>query len=164
MVDPCTVQKRRLFALPHIAAVVVALGVGFGGGVAFAGGGEGAANAAPPTAATTAPAPGEESPPRTVTWYADNPQSRARVELACLDDPGHFGNDPDCINAHRAAVVVALRKARARTSPLNPNDPGFWSSDPEARRNKLLMCRRNPELANCGAAKRSLQLEAGEVR
>lgn len=163
MADPCTVQRRRLFAPPHIAAVVVALAVGFGGGVAFAGGGEGAANAAPSTA-TSAPAPGEKSAPRTVTWYADNPQSRARVELACLDDPGHFGNDPDCINAHQAAVVVALRKARARTSPLNPNDPGFWSSDPEARRNKLLMCRRNPELANCGAAKRSLQLEAGAVR
>ncbi len=178
MDDPCTVQKRRRASPRLIAALVAALGIGGGGYAYYAGAGEGAANAAPSTAVAASPTPsaatlapvvetpelGGKSPPRTVTWYADNPQARARVELACLDDPGHFSSDPDCINAHQAAVTIALRKARARTAPLDPNDPGFWSADPETRRNKLLMCKRNPELANCTAAKRSLQLEAGLVR
>lgn len=171
MDDPCTVQKRRRVSPRLLVALGAAFGIGGGSYAFFAGAGEGVANATPSTAvaapsmtAAETPQPGGKSPPRTVTWYADNPQSRARVELACLDDPGHFSSDPDCINAHQAAVTVALRKARARTAPLNPNDPGFWSADPETRRNKLLMCKRNPELANCTAAKRSLQLEAGLVR
>ena len=25
------------------------------------------------------------TPPRTVSWYADNPQARARVQLACIE-------------------------------------------------------------------------------
>jgi hypothetical protein len=110
------------------------------------------------------PAVGQEAPttaPRTVSWYADNPQARARVQLACLDDPGRLGNNPDCINAHQASVEVALRNARARTGTLDPRNPAFWSNDPETRRSKLIMCRRNPELANCDAAKRSLMVEAG---
>jgi hypothetical protein len=178
MDDPCTVQKRRRVSPRLIAALGAALGIGGGGYAYYAGAGEGAANAAPSTAVAASPTPSAatsepvaetpkldgKSPPRTVTWYADNPQSRARVELACLDDPGHFSSNPDCINAHQAAVTIALRKARARTAPLDPNNPGFWSADPETRRNKLLMCKRNPELANCTAAKRSLQLEAGLVR
>jgi hypothetical protein len=102
--------------------------------------------------------------PRSVTWYADNPQARARVQLACLDDPGRLGRTPDCINAHQASVAVALREARARTGEMNPERPAFWSSSPEARRSKLLMCRRNPQLLHCDAAKRSLQLEAGLIR
>jgi hypothetical protein len=101
------------------------------------------------------------TPPHTVTWYADNPQTRARVELLCLDNPGQLGSNADCINAHQAAIVLAAREARARTAPLNPNSPGFWSADPEARQNKLLMCGRNPGLQFCDVAKRSLVTEAG---
>jgi hypothetical protein len=101
------------------------------------------------------------TPPHTVTWYADNPQTRARVELLCLDNPGQLGSNADCINAHQAAIVLAAREARARTAPLNPNSTGFWSADPEARRNKLLMCGRNPGLQFCDVAKRSLVTEAG---
>lgn len=104
------------------------------------------------------------TPPRTVSWYASNPQTRARVELVCLNDPGHLNRDPDCINAHQASVEVALRAARSRTATMDPNNPAFWTNDPESRRSQLIMCRRNPGLANCAAAKRSLQMEAGTVR
>lgn len=99
--------------------------------------------------------------PRTVSWYADHPQARAQVQLACFDDPGRLGRDPDCVNAQQASVEVALREARSRTGTMDPNDPAFWSSDPETRKSKLIMCRRDPNLANCDAAKRSLPIEAG---
>jgi hypothetical protein len=104
-----------------------------------------------------------EAPPpaRTVTWFADHPKDRARVQLACLDDPGRLGRTPDCINAHQASVTVALREARQRGGLLDPRTPGYWAADPEARRTKLTMCRRNPQLANCSPARRSLELEAG---
>jgi hypothetical protein len=104
-----------------------------------------------------------EAPPpaRTVTWFADHPKDRARVQLACLDDPGRLGRTPDCINAHQASVTVALREARQRGGLLDPRTPAYWTADPEARRTKLTMCRRNPELANCSPARRSLELEAG---
>ncbi|WP_454888875.1 EexN family lipoprotein [Sphingobium indicum] len=104
------------------------------------------------------------TPPKTVTWYADHRQQRAQVQLACLDDPGHLGRDPDCINAHAASVEVALRQTRARTGTLDPRDPAFWFDDPQNRQSKLLMCRRNPELQYCDVARRSLLIEAGQAR
>lgn len=105
-----------------------------------------------------------KTPPKTVTWYADHRQQRAQVQLACIDDPGHLGSDPDCINADRASVEVALRQARLRTGTLDPRDPAFWSDDPQNRRSKLIMCRRNPELQYCDVARRSLLIEAGKAR
>ena len=91
-----------------------------------------------------------------------SPAGPGQVQLACIDDPGHLARDPDCVNAHQASVEAALREARTRTgNPLDPSDPAFWIDDPETRRSKLIMCRRNPELANCDAAKRSLMVEAG---
>lgn len=103
------------------------------------------------------------TPPRTVSWYADHPQARAQVQLACLDDPGRLGRDPDCVNAQQASVEVALREARSRTGTMDPNDPAFWSSDPENRQSKLILCRRNPSLNYCDVAKRSLMIEAGKT-
>lgn len=105
----------------------------------------------------------QKTPPRTVTWYADNPQARAQVELACIDDPGHLANDPDCINAQQAGVEVALRDVKNHGVILDPRDPAFWSSDPQNRHNYLLMCSRNPELDYCDVAKRSLLIEAGKA-
>ena len=145
MDKPCTVQAPWWH---HPALVAVYLAVGFGTGTLFAH----TARAADPAAS---------SAPHTVTWYADNPQTRARVELLCLDNPGQLGRNPDCINAHQAAIVLAAREARARTAPMNPASPGFWAADPEARQNKLLLCRRNPDLQFCDVAKRSLTAEAG---
>ncbi|MBY0335645.1 MAG: EexN family lipoprotein [Acetobacteraceae bacterium] len=124
----------------------------------------GAAGAQPPprggSDATAPPA----SPPRTVTWYADNPQARARVELACLDDPGRLNRHPDCINARQAGVELALRDARWRNGTLNPDDPAFWAARPEARQAQLTMCRNSPGIQNCAAARRSLEAEAGLAR
>ncbi|HYH37634.1 MAG TPA: EexN family lipoprotein [Azospirillum sp.] len=105
-----------------------------------------------------------EGTPRTVTWYADHPRERARVQLACLDDPGRLGRDPDCVNAHAASVEVALREARSRTGTMDPRDPAFWSSDPDNRASQLLMCRRTPTLDHCDAARRSLLIESGQAQ
>lgn len=115
--------------------------------------------AAGPAAAQGSPA----AEPRTVSWYADHPQARAQVQLACFDDPGRLGRDPDCVNAQQASVEVALREARSRTGTVDPNDPAFWSSDPGNRQSKLILCRRNPELNYCEVAKRSLLIEAGKI-
>ena len=115
--------------------------------------------AAGPAAAQGSPA----AEPRTVSWYADHPQARAQVQLACFDDPGRLGRDPDCVNAQQASVEVALREARSRTGTMDPNDPAFWSNDPQTRQGKLIMCRRTPSLDHCDAAKRSLLIEAGKI-
>lgn len=141
MGNPCTVQAYR-----GVSLVLVLLLEGLGGGGALA------------------QTPKGKTPPRTVSWYASNPQARAQVELVCLDDPGNLNRNPDCINAHQASVEVALRAARSRTGTMNPNDPTFWTNDPESRRSQLIMCRRNPGLTNCAAAQRSLQIEAGKAR
>lgn len=101
--------------------------------------------------------------PRTVSWYAEHPQVRARVQLACIDDPGHLARDPDCVNAHQASVEAALREARTRTGNPDPSDPAFWIDDPANRRSKLNMCRRTPGLTNCDVARRSLEIEAGQA-
>jgi hypothetical protein len=111
---------------------------------------------------TATPTPAA-TPPRTVTWYADNPRARASVQLACLDDPGRLGNTPDCVNADRANVESATREARSRTGTMDPRSPTFWSNDPQNRRNKLLMCRHNPQLDYCDVARRSLLIEAGQT-
>ena len=114
------------------------------------------------TQGIVAPSPAA-SAPRTVTWYADNPRFRAGVQLACLDDPGRLANTPDCINADRANVEVALREARSRTGTMDPRNTAFWSNDPKNRRSQLVMCRLNPQLDYCDVARRSLLIEAGQL-
>lgn len=120
--------------------------------------------AASPTTAQRAGDGATTPPPKTVSWYANHRAQRAQVQLACLDDPGRLGRTPDCINSHEASVEVVLRQARARTGTLDPRNPDFWSNDPQNRRSKLLMCRRNPELQYCDVARRSLLIEAGKAR
>lgn len=146
MSKSCTVQAARgfLVLLPALGLLAVLAGAAWA-----------QASAAPARAAT---------PPRTVTWYANNPGARASVQLACLDDPGRLGNSPDCINAHQANVEVALRQARSRTGTMDPRDPAFWSNDPQGRRAKLSMCRLNPQLHYCDVARRSLLIEAGKLQ
>ena len=133
---------RRLEQLA-VAAIAMAMAAGF-------------YVASPASAAQPAAA----SPPQTVTWYANNRAARARRQLACLDDPGQLRNTPDCINAESASATVALREARHRIGELDARKPAFWSEDPHARHNWLLLCRRNPQLTNCDVARRSLELEA----
>lgn len=119
-----------------------------------------AAGFAPALPASALEAPTTASPAQTVTWYANNRAARARRQLACLDDPGHLRNTPDCINAEAASVTVALRESRNRIGELDARKPAFWSEDPHARSNWLLLCHRNPKLSNCGVARKSLELEA----
>jgi len=120
-----------------------------------------------PALAVSVPAAGQgasSKTPKTVSWYADHQQERAQQQLACMDNPGQLASDPDCVNAQEASVEIALRAARTRTGPLDPHDPAFWSADPNMRRNKLLMCRTNPQLDLCDVAKRSLLIEAGKSK
>lgn len=155
----CTVQSRRR---PWVSfAAVLSLGIGIGTGVGLTVANAGPAEAEQASPVRAAPA---KSAPRTVTWYADNPRARAQVELACLDDPGQFRKNPDCINAHQAAVTIAVREARNRTGSLNPATTEFWANDPETRANKILLCRKNPQTAHCNVALRSLQIEANAAR
>ena len=115
-------------------------------------------------AVRAAPAPasaGAASPPKTVTWYANNRQARARVQLACLDDPGRLINNPDCVNAHEASVKVAIREGKLRNGEMDPKKLAFWSDDPAGRRNRLILCQHNPRVEHCDLARRSLLLEAG---
>ena len=110
------------------------------------------------------PAAKGKGPPQTVTWYADHQRERARVQLACLDNPGRLRADPDCINAHSASVTVAARQARLHDGELDQNKVQAWIDDPETRRNHLIRCHLNPKLDNCDVARRSLLVEAGLVR
>ncbi len=118
--------------------------------------------------ALAAPAAGQGKSPKdtgkTVSWYAGHQQERAQMQLRCLDDPGHLRNTPDCINAERGAIEAAHQQTRTGFGVMNPKDPAFWSADPSTRAAKLSMCRLNPQLDYCDAAKRSLLIEAGQAK
>ncbi len=43
-----------------------------------------------------------EEPARTVSWYREHPEDRKAMITRCSDDPGHFGQTPNCVNASRA--------------------------------------------------------------
>ena len=43
----------------------------------------------------------------TVEEYLAKPELRRRVSSACSHDPGRTGQDPNCINVHRADRVAA---------------------------------------------------------
>jgi len=110
------------------------------------------------------PAAKGKGPPQTVTWYADHQRERARVQLACLDNPGRLRADPDCINAHAASVTVATRQAKLHNGEMNEKTVQAWIADPEARRSHLIRCRLSPKLDNCDVARRSLLVEAAVIR
>lgn len=113
-------------------------------------------------AAATAVAAGPAAATHTVTWFADNPQERARVELRCIDDPGHLGTTPDCINARQAASELSYRYLQRSNAPrYTPSDPRYWSARPVVRASHLGVCRVSPAIGNCEAARLSLLQEAG---
>lgn len=99
---------------------------------------------------------------RTVSWFADHPQERARVELKCIDDPGHLGRTPDCINARQAAAELSYRYSqRVAGARYKPNDPKFWSQRPLARADRLNICHASEAVGDCAAARASLMQDAG---
>jgi hypothetical protein len=98
---------------------------------------------------------GETLPPRaerTATWYADNPRALDIATRYCRDDPGHLRDNPDCVNAAQARVIVAHREAERRNSDRRgpsggrlgdltpPSNPQYWIDRPESRRQKLYYC------------------------
>ena len=94
--------------------------------------------------AVTLPASAQSTPPegqRTVEFYVQHPDIRARVDRACLNDPGHLRNNPDCWNAHRANLEDAARKAHAADgNASDPRAPAYWTARPNERKFTLAMC------------------------
>lgn len=82
----------------------------------------------------------------TASWYAANPSVLARVIALCRDNPGDGWNNPDCMNARQAQVLVAERQARGRLGDLtSPETPRYWADRPAERAQKLAICARlNP--------------------
>ena len=95
--------------------------------------------------AVTVPAWSQSAPPegqRTVDFYVQHPSIRARVDRACLNDPGHLRDSPDCWNAHRANLEDAARKAHvADENASDPRTAAYWTARPNERRFKLSYCR-----------------------
>lgn len=103
---------------------------------------------------------------RTVAWYAAHPSERARVRSACLNDPGHYRNNPDCINAQRGDLAAAAAAARRQVGDTSsPSSPAYWTKRPNERRFKLAYCSRmnaqQQAAADCGAAQQSLLMQQG---
>lgn len=42
-----------------------------------------------------------------VKWYQDHPEERKAMLDRCNDNPGQLRNDPNCINAKRAALSMS---------------------------------------------------------
>ncbi len=102
---------------------------------------------------------------RNVEFYVQHPEMRSRVNRACLNDPGHYRNNPDCFNADQANLESEARKAQASHAGNvgNPLSPAYWTARPHDRAFKLGYCNRmTPEhqvLADCGPAQQSFAME-----
>ena len=80
---------------------------------------------------------------RTASWYVAHPAAMRAVRAACLNDPGHGMNNPDCINEQQAEFIVASRKANRALDRAPPSDPAYWRSQPaDVLRYRVLMCSR----------------------
>ena len=109
------------------------------------------------------PVPSEAQ--RTVEFYVQHPGLRARVNAACLNDPGHLRNAADCWNAHRADLVASARQTHEMAGDTSdPRSPAYWTKRPNERRFTLTMCSHmTPEHAradpSCAPAEASMQAE-----
>jgi len=128
-------------------------------------------SATPAGAVAKSDQPGDSG--HTVKWFADNPRERARVELRCIDDPGHLGNTPDCINAKQARAELSYRlmiqSAQGKGPRYRASEPRYWSHNPDERVDRLNLCRTNiPSTSKaalyCDVARTSLVTDAGLVR
>ena len=99
---------------------------------------------------------------RTVEFYVQHPDMRYRVNRACLNDPGHYRNNPDCFNADQANLEAAARQShREIGNTSDPRTPAYWDKRPREREFKLGFCSRmTPEhraqSATCAPAEQSL--------
>lgn len=99
-----------------------------------------------------APAWAQGAPPegqRTVEFYVQHPDLRARVDRACLNDPGHLRDNPDCWNAHRANLEATARETHQMAGDTSdPRTSAYWDKRPNERQFKLGFCKRmTPESA-----------------
>lgn len=76
---------------------------------------------------------------RTVAWYVANPQERLAVRRACLNDPGHLEDFPDCRNAARAEQHTARATPPHQTRPAR-SMVEHWTTRPNDRALKLRYC------------------------
>ena len=117
---------------------------------------------APARAQAQAPYPPEGQ--RTVEYYVQHPDMRFRVNRACLNDPGHYRNNPDCFNADQANLEAAARQSHREVGDLsNPSTPAYWDKRPHEREFKLGLCSHMPPehqaKAYCYPAQQSLAME-----
>jgi hypothetical protein len=56
---------------------------------------------------------------RSATWYADHPETRAKINAICKDYPGNAHRDPNCENAFQGGVTAATRDAERKLASLN---------------------------------------------
>ncbi len=101
---------------------------------------------------------------RTVEFYVQHPDMRYRVNRACLNDPGHYRNNPDCFNADQANLEATARQSHREAGDLsNPSTSAYWDKRPHEREFKLGLCSHMPPehqaKAYCYPAQQSLAME-----
>ena len=99
---------------------------------------------------------------RTVSWYAAHPVQRDRIRRMCLNDPGHLGGMPDCINAARADLHSAAASAKTQAGDMSsPFSTAYWDARPNNRQYEVTLCSRETAAQRvgsaCGAAMQSAQ-------
>ena len=98
---------------------------------------------------------------RTVEFYVQHPDVRNNVNRACLNDPGHYRNNPDCWNAEQANTEAAARQTHQMAGDTSdPRTPAYWDKRPNERQFTLNMCSHMTpqhvrESPSCGPAAQS---------
>lgn len=55
---------------------------------------------------------------QTRSWYVAHPETRARVNAVCLNDPGRAKNDANCLNAAVAEEDAGINRMTTRTNAI----------------------------------------------
>ena len=97
---------------------------------------------------------------RNVEYYVQHPDLRNRVNRACLNDPGHYRNSPDCWNAGQANTEAAARQTHQMAGDTSDaRTPAYWDKRPNERKFKITYCNRmtpqSAALAGCIPAQQS---------
>lgn len=75
---------------------------------------------------------GQES--MTASWYANNPRALNIVINACRDNPAEARENPDCINAAHAQILVMEREGARHIINMHPmNTRQYWQAEPLLR-------------------------------
>ncbi len=101
---------------------------------------------------------------RTVEFYVQHPDVRNNVNRACLNDPGHYRNNPDCWNAEQANTEAAARQTHKMAGDTSsPDSVTYWDKRPNERQFKVSICKNMPPAhqmkAGCGPAQQSMAME-----